>query len=690
MLTESVPHLVKRLKELTIEVDRCKDLDALGQTIERFLEEFTPLDHSGLYFYDKEAGKLVLSVAHGFTDDERIEAERTAMERHPGEVFRSRQALHLNDPDAMPSSSPRSFHVRSRLFLPVMDRDECVGTFGIVSEKVNAFDEQDNEILAFLCGIAGIAYGRVTLEKETAKAQARNRENEARLKTLNSRITVIIKNLNVGILVEDENRRIVLTNQLFCDLFAIPLTPEQMLGQDCTRSAEASKQMFIYPDYFVSRIDQILEQKIPVIEEELILTDGRIFERDYIPIFIDAHYRGHLWQYRDVTSRKNAENNLIRLAFVAKHTDNIVIITDKTGRIEWVNNSFWWVTGYSLEEAKGKFPGELLQGPETNAETKARIREALKEKRSVTEEILNYKKNGMPYWLELSINPILDENGDVIFFIAIESDITSRKQNEESIQSLNRELTETNQLLTIERDKEKERVDSLERLSQMKTEFVSSVSHELRTPLASIIGFAETILSDRNLTPELIREFMTILLGESRRLANLIDDLLDLGRIESGRITLMKEPQPVTPLLDDILGALVIQIEAKRLKVTSTVVPPDLSAEFDAMRLRQALNNLLSNAIKFTPDDGSISVDVCLDGNDVVFKIEDTGLGIPAEDMPYLFTRFFRVHRPGIEIRGTGLGLTITKYLIELHGGSISVQSELGKGSIFTVRFPAQ
>lgn len=392
-------------------------------------------------------------------------------------------------------------------------------------------------------------------------------EAEELIRTTSSRLSTLIENLEGGVLMEDDTRCVALVNQRFCDMFGIPVPAAVLLGADCAQAADQSKHLFVDPETFVSRIDAILAERRPVSGEELQLQDGRVFERDYIPIFLDRTYRGHVWLYRDRTERRRAEDN---------------------------------------------------------------------------------------------------------------------------IRNLNDELQEANQLLKIERDREKERVKALQELNAMKNDFVSGVSHELRTPLASIIGFAQTLMLDPDLPAETRGEFIRIIHDEGKRLAKLINDLLDIARIESGRIDLDKRESDLIPLLQRAVQSVVMQADAKRIAIHTEFPVPELVGVFDPDRIAQVVINLLGNAVKFTDDGGEVTLSVFDSPDTIRISVRDNGLGIPEADIPHLFDKFFRVNRPGLDIRGTGLGLAIARQLVELHGGTASVKSEVGVGSTFTIEFPKE
>ncbi|MDI6831471.1 MAG: ATP-binding protein [Actinomycetota bacterium] len=225
----------------------------------------------------------------------------------------------------------------------------------------------------------------------------------------------------------------------------------------------------------------------------------------------------------------------------------------------------------------------------------------------------------------------------------------------------------------------------IRRLEKAKSEFVSMVSHELRTPLTSIRGFSE-ILESKDLEPEKKQEFYRIILNESERLSRLINNLLNLSRIEAG-IELNREMTDLAELLREDIDLFQSQTDIHELRYLGSQPLPPVYCDQD--RMHQVIKNLLSNAVKYSPQGGLIEVDTGVEGKYVTVSVTDHGIGIPPEDLPHIFERFRRAENQGQwGITGTGLGLAIVKHLVELHGGKISVRSEPGKGSTFTVYVP--
>ncbi len=243
---------------------------------------------------------------------------------------------------------------------------------------------------------------------------------------------------------------------------------------------------------------------------------------------------------------------------------------------------------------------------------------------------------------------------------------------------------ETRGVLVMLRD-----ITRARKLEQMRTEFVSNVTHELRTPLTSIRGFAETLLEGALDDPETARNFVGIIRQESEHLGRLIEDLLDLSRIESGKMKIRKEPVRIKELAEETAGRL--KTKAEQLGVVLRLEIPDGLPEVmgDPSRLSQVLLNLVDNGLKYTPRGGSVTISAEEQADRISVSVRDTGVGIPKEDLPRIFERFYRVDKARTRTTGgTGLGLSIVKHIVDAHGGTIGVVSDIGKGATFTFTIP--
>jgi signal transduction histidine kinase len=231
----------------------------------------------------------------------------------------------------------------------------------------------------------------------------------------------------------------------------------------------------------------------------------------------------------------------------------------------------------------------------------------------------------------------------------------------------------------------------IQEVNRRKTDFVTLVSHELRTPLTSMTGFIALLLEGLGgPLRKRQREWLEIIGENADRLVTLIDDLLDMARIEVGKIELKRTPLDLAPLIREVANALRPQLEGKGQGLTLDLAEALPAIVGDADRIRQILTNLLSNAMKYTASGGRITITASGDASHVRIAVRDTGIGLSPEDQTQLFTPFFRAQQEAIqEIGGTGLGLAITRVLVELHGGVITVNSVPGQGSTFSFTLPA-
>ncbi len=283
--------------------------------------------------------------------------------------------------------------------------------------------------------------------------------------------------------------------------------------------------------------------------------------------------------------------------------------------------------------------------------------------------VLNDKERGV--WLRVVVDPIFDESGKVVRAVHVVHDITEAKKSED---------------LRVE----KERVEYANRA---KSEFLATMSHELRTPLNSIIGFSE--LLKEGMYGELNEKqahYINNVITSSKFLLDLINDILDLSKVEAGKIELAKERISVQVTIGETL--ILIKEKASKLNILlKQEIDPQIDfIEADKQRFKQILFNLLSNAVKFSKKEGgTVTITAKKEGDMAKISVSDTGIGIKEEDMGKLFRDFSQVSpETSKEYGGTGLGLVITKKLVELHGGSITAESKYGEGSTFAFTIPVK
>ncbi len=323
-----------------------------------------------------------------------------------------------------------------------------------------------------------------------------------------------------------------------------------------------------------------------------------------------------------------------------------VIVLDKHGRIVSVNPTIEKIFRVTRADAQGKLFLEALRNNDLS-------------------EIINQVlKTGRPLSQELSliwpVQKIFQVNATPVF-----------------------ERNAVTGCLVVVHD-----ITEIRKLETMRRDFVANVSHELKTPLTSIKGFVETLLEGAFEDKENSRQFLKIIQVHSDRLNNLINDLLELSSIESNEITLKIEDFSLTQLAREAIDGFSSQIKKKNIEIRNEL-PSDLIIRADRNRVEQIVTNLLDNALKFNKENGSVKIYSDYTDDKIRIYVEDSGLGIPAKDIPRIFERFYRVDKArSRELGGTGLGLSIVKHIVELHGGIVGVESVEGLGSKFWFTIP--
>ena len=346
-----------------------------------------------------------------------------------------------------------------------------------------------------------------------------------------------------------------------------------------------------------------------------------------------------------------------------------VIVVGTGGRIVMVNAQAEGMFGYQREELVGETIETLV--PErfrsTHVEERNQFLRAPRARpMGAGLELYGRRKDAAEFSAEISLSPM--RVGAEMFVIAAVRDISERKQIEKALQEKNRELEDAN---------------------RAKDRFLASMSHELRTPLNAIIGFTGTLLMrlPGPLTTDQEQQ-LRIVQSSSRHLLSLINDILDLARIESGRVELYFEPVSVNAVVGDVMDSLSSIANEKGLAMTASVPETDTMAITDHRALHQILINLANNAIKYT-ERGSVTVSVLADDRAVTFNVVDSGIGIKAEDQSRLFQAFEQLDPSSTRrIEGAGLGLYISYKLASLLGGCLNFESAFGKGSTFTLTLP--
>ena len=379
---------------------------------------------------------------------------------------------------------------------------------------------------------------------------------------------------------------------------------------------------------------------------------------------------GYVGTITDITERKRSEEELIRLSRAVKQSPVSVIITDQEGLITYVNEKFCEVTGYSSEEMLGQNPRIFKSGHHDQNFYKE-FWDSIKSGNEWKGEMLNKKKNGELYWESALISPLVNKNGEIINFVAIKEDITEKKRIQEEL--LNAKL-------------------KAEEMNKLKSFFLANMSHELRTPFVGIMGYTELLYSE--IEDEDHKEMLNGILNTSKRMLATLNNILILTDIEFDGIEL----NITTILLKDVLESLLTEYNEpaaqKGIQLIINNQYENLIFNSDERLFREILSNLLNNAIKYT-EAGKVEIEASIENQGVqkllIIKVIDTGIGIPKDKHKSIFEEFRQVSEGKTRnFQGSGLGLSITRKMINKLGGTISVVSEIGEGSTFILSLPVE
>jgi len=468
--------------------------------------------------------------------------------------------------------------------------------------------------------------------------------------------------------VVDLNQKILRFNKAFSDHLT------HHLGMDSKKIKHASD--LLPPSYhltFSNVIENIRQGIGQTIEVRFTNPDEQDFwsELTLSPLRRKQSVIGCLIIEKDINQRKRTDDLIADLALVANKTDNSVIITDANKRIEWVNDGFRKMTGYSFSEIAGRRPRQFLYGEQTDRKFLEKLDKAIDEGQSISGDVVKYKKDGTAIWVHMNVNPVFDDEGHISKYVVVENEITRRKEMEDQLVNAKEEAL---------------------RLSQEKEQFLSVVSHELRNPLNALIGLTQLLMQRSPREDQ--RELLDNIKFSEDNLLNLINDILDFSKIEAGKITFEKTEYNLGELMQGIANMYSYTAEQKGIELFAVIEDdvPQLVAG-DPVRLNQIITNLVSNAIKFT-ERGYVKLRVSLvdqirDKAELLFEVEDTGMGIPPERVDLIFEKYQQASKSTTRTHGgTGLGLAITRQLVELQGGTIHVSSKVNQGSRFYFNIP--
>ena len=508
---------------------------------------------------------------------------------------------------------------------------------------------------------------RAAAELERAAADARLRDSEERFRDFAESVSDWFWEM-------DENLKFIFHSERYFEITGF--RPEDKIGTTRIRHVDPSNLSQASEKWDAHMADLEARRPFKNFEYSFKVKDGGLLyvRISGIPVFDDNEvFRGYRGTGTDITERKQVEWALIENSAILKaifdNTPVCINLKDTSGRYILINNTYAEWFGLSSEEIIGKRARDFL-------ENTARVETLNDAEKAVLE-------TGEPIWRELKVQgqdgniydrnvikfPVKSSDGQVTSIGTVAIDITERKKAEKTRQAA---------------------LEEAEQANQAKSEFLAAMSHDLRTPLNAILGFAD-ILSGQYFGPisEKYQEYAQDIHSSGEHLLELVSDILDLSTIEAGKQSLVKEKLSALEIVRECERIVEDKARAHGVDLV-TKVPENLPPLYaDRRAFKQILLNLLSNAVKFTPEGGKITVSVKASKKNTTLKVADTGKGIPAENLPKLTDPFTRgAHDPYLTEDGWGLGLTITKSLIDLHDGTLDIKSTVGKGTTVTVTLP--
>lgn len=388
------------------------------------------------------------------------------------------------------------------------------------------------------------------------------------------------------------------------------------------------------------------------------------------------------------------EESLTSMQGIFNDSQDMIIATDVDGRIVRFSKGGERILGYTEAEAKGKSVDAFYFDKSERANI---LRQIKKDGAVYNYEAVLIRKDGAPVDISLTISQLRDETGAIIGTVGVSKDVTMELRMRRELKEFSRNLEDK----VLERTRDLERANrELQKANELKGRFIANASHELRTPLHSIIGFSEILINKSfGALNEKQEKFIQTVFTSGKHLLHLVNNILDLAKIEAGKTQLQYENFQMKLVIDEVIMVVKPLADRKLIKIENMIAPNVIEFIADKVKFKQILYNLISNAIKFTPDEGHVYVKAAKVMNTgklawaakaqefLKLTVEDTGPGIKPQDRERVFEEFEQLD-PSKHTEGTGLGLSLTKKLVEIHGGQIFIDGESGKGAIFEVYLP--
>lgn len=396
----------------------------------------------------------------------------------------------------------------------------------------------------------------------------------------------------------------------------------------------------------------------------------RWFETNLKPVFLErTTEQKFLMIISDIHQRKISEIEIIKNSLIAEQTSSPVVITDIYGCITYVNEAFEKMTGYAEDEVLGKKPGSFLQGPESDSEIIKLMSISIKEKKEFNIDIINYNKLGNKYLINIKAEPLYDKNKNYIGFFSIQNDITEQQENINRVHKLNTII--------------KEQYEKLETTNKSLEEFAYIASHDLKTPVRNIKGMLEIIKKKGDdLDPKKREAYFDIILSASDEINQMINNLLEYSR--TGISTEKLAQVNIKILFEEVIQQFDQDLEKLDGKIILDINIDELSIY--PILFKRLITNLISNSIKYKSEKKPIITISCsIEKEIVLFLVSDNGIGIPESHFENIFTIFKSLKT---NKDSNGIGLSVCKKIVELHEGSIWVESKVGEGTTIKFKIP--
>lgn len=515
------------------------------------------------------------------------------------------------------------------------------GTVFFVSENAHAIRDSNNNILYFDGVVEDITERKRTEDEITMLAHA-------------------LRSINECVSITDLNDKILFINKSFLNNYGYE--ENELIGKQITMVRSKKNIQEYEKEILPATIrgewkGELLNERKDGSEFPVFLSTTIINDKEGTPL-------GLIGVASDISERKKMVDDLLKLSSAVEQSPASIIITDIQGNIEYANPKVTETTGYQFSELKGKNPRIFGAGEKSPADYKL-LWDTISSGKEWHGEFHNKKKNGEFYWESASISAIKNNVGEILHYLAVKEDITEKqKMNDELIAS-------------------KEKAEEMNRL---KSNFLANMSHELRTPLVGILGYAD-IIRQENASPE-IKAMAETICKSGNRLSETLNLILDLSRFESEKKDIKFQKIEIVGKTKEIISLFSETARKKGIELNSFFSNASIFIDFDERAYYSILNNLINNAVKYTSE-GSITTTLSLNNHFIEITVVDTGIGIAKEDSQTIFDEFRQASEGySRNFEGSGLGLSITKKLVEKFGGTITVESEIGKGSTFKVKLP--